>query len=152
MLTPAITTRTILRTRHNLLEHLLSRPTFIRTFYKTLPHSAVHRASTARVKCVLVVWCITDPSLPLAPTCVVSSYKELIDSGKLITAYVDNLPDVGFEQKGPGLDERMPVKAEHSKLEHWDDEGRPFLKEYVGSGKLENKIALLTGADSVRPG
>lgn len=77
-----------------------------------------------------------------------STYQELIDSGKLITAYTSNLPTEAFEQDGPGLDKTMKVPAEHTKLEHWDDAGKPYLKEYQGSGKLEGKIALLTGADS----
>lgn len=77
-----------------------------------------------------------------------STYQELIDSGRLITAYTSNLPTEAFEQDGPGLDKTMKVPAEHTKLEHWDDAGKPYLKEYQGSGKLEGKIALLTGADS----
>lgn len=71
------------------------------------------------------------------------------DDVDIITAYTANLPTKGFEQDGAGLDETMPVPAEHTKLEAWDENGKPFLKEYEGAGKLKGKIALLTGADSV---
>ncbi|KAJ7087616.1 hypothetical protein B0H15DRAFT_922949 [Mycena belliarum] len=48
----------------------------------------------------------------------------------------------------PGLDKDMAIPAEHTKLECWDDEGRPYLKEYVGSDKLKGKKAIITGGDS----
>ncbi|KAG2022910.1 short-chain dehydrogenase/reductase SDR [Coprinopsis cinerea AmutBmut pab1-1] len=37
---------------------------------------------------------------------------------------------------------------EYSKLEYWDDNGKPYLKEYAGSGKLQGKTAIITGGDS----
>jgi hypothetical protein len=43
----------------------------------------------------------------------------------------------------------MAPGADHSRQEFWDENGKPFLKEYVGSGKLEGKKALITGGDSV---
>ncbi len=43
----------------------------------------------------------------------------------------------------------MEPAADHSKQEFWDKDGNPYLKEYVGSGKLEGKKALITGGDSV---
>ncbi|KAJ7706845.1 hypothetical protein B0H17DRAFT_1166171 [Mycena rosella] len=48
----------------------------------------------------------------------------------------------------PGLDKDMEMPAEHSKLECWDDEGNPYLKEYVGTDKLKGKKAIITGGDS----
>ena len=44
----------------------------------------------------------------------------------------------------------MDPQPECSKLEFWDKEGKPYLKEYVGSSKLEGKTAIITGGDSVR--
>ncbi|CED83236.1 epsilon dna polymerase [Phaffia rhodozyma] len=70
------------------------------------------------------------------------------DDVEVITAYEANLPTKAFEQDGAGLDSEMPVLAEHTKLEAWDENGKPYLKEYEGAGKLKGKIALLTGADS----
>jgi hypothetical protein len=45
----------------------------------------------------------------------------------------------------------MSPGAEHSKLEYWDSNGKPYLKEYLGSGKLSGKKAIITGGDSVSP-
>jgi shikimate 5-dehydrogenase len=42
----------------------------------------------------------------------------------------------------------MDPIAQHTKLEAWDDEGKPFLQEYRGSGKLKGKACLVTGGDS----
>jgi len=49
---------------------------------------------------------------------------------------------------GPGLDKNMDPYAEWSRLEFWDDNGKPYLKEYEGRGLLEGKAALITGGDS----
>ncbi|KAF8899047.1 oxidoreductase [Infundibulicybe gibba] len=37
---------------------------------------------------------------------------------------------------------------EYSKLESWDDDGKPSLYEYRGSDKLKEKSAIVTGGDS----
>lgn len=42
----------------------------------------------------------------------------------------------------------MDPLAEFTKLETWDDDGKPYLKEYAGSGKLKGKKAIITGGDS----
>lgn len=42
----------------------------------------------------------------------------------------------------------MDPIAQHTQLERWDDEGKPYLQEYKGSGKLEGKAAIITGGDS----
>jgi len=42
----------------------------------------------------------------------------------------------------------MDPIAEWTRLECWDDAGKPFLKEYVGGGKLQGKKAIVTGGDS----
>lgn len=36
----------------------------------------------------------------------------------------------------------MDPIAQHTKLEAWDDEGKPFLQEYRGSGKLQVFIVV----------
>jgi hypothetical protein len=41
------------------------------------------------------------------------------------------------------------LQANHTQLECWDKDGKPHLREYTGCGKLDGKVALLTGADSV---
>jgi hypothetical protein len=51
----------------------------------------------------------------------------------------------------PGLDKNMAIPAEHSRVECWDEDGKPYLKEYVGSEKLKGKKAIITGGDSVSP-
>lgn len=43
----------------------------------------------------------------------------------------------------------MAIPAEHSKVECWDDNGNPYLKEYVGTDKLKGKKVIITGGDSV---
>lgn len=49
---------------------------------------------------------------------------------------------------GPGLDKDMKESAVWTKLEHWDDNGKPYLKEYEGRGLLQDKAVLITGGDS----
>jgi hypothetical protein len=49
------------------------------------------------------------------------------------------------EQNLPGLDKKMDPLAKHTLIECWDNDGKPYLKEYKGSGKLEGKTALVTG-------
>lgn len=51
-------------------------------------------------------------------------------------------------QSLPGKDVDMDPLAEFTKLETWDDDGKPYLKEYTGSGKLKGKKAIVTGGDS----
>lgn len=38
--------------------------------------------------------------------------------------------------------------AEHTKLERWDKDGKPYLEEYAGAGKLKGKKVIITGSDS----
>ena len=42
----------------------------------------------------------------------------------------------------------MEPYAEHTKIERWDENGKPYLAEYEGSSKLKNKKVLITGGDS----
>jgi len=67
---------------------------------------------------------------------------------EVTTAFEGLLNIKNQEQNLPGLDSKMDPLAEHTKVEAWDNEGKPYLKEYVGSGKLEKKAAIITGGDS----
>ncbi|KAK7013956.1 Tropinone reductase 1 [Favolaschia claudopus] len=69
-------------------------------------------------------------------------------SDKPISAYKASVEVPSQEQNLPGLDKKMAVPAEHSRLECWDEDGQPYLKEYVGSEKLKGKKAIITGGDS----
>ncbi|KAJ2924027.1 hypothetical protein H1R20_g13071, partial [Candolleomyces eurysporus] len=70
-----------------------------------------------------------------------------MSSEDIITAYQVAIP-AKQEQSLPGLDKELAPGTEYSKLEVWDDKGKPSLREYRGSGKLEGKTAIITGADS----
>ncbi|KAJ6522858.1 hypothetical protein B0H19DRAFT_1224016 [Mycena capillaripes] len=70
-------------------------------------------------------------------------------SDKPISAYKASVEVPAQKQENlPGLDKHMAIPAEHSKVECWDDDGKPYLKEYVGSEKLKGKKAIITGGDS----
>ncbi|AFR95044.2 oxidoreductase [Cryptococcus neoformans C23] len=70
------------------------------------------------------------------------------DQPKIITAYPELTDIKAQQQKLPGKDVDMDPLAEFTKLETWDDDGKPYLKEYAGSGKLKGKKAIITGGDS----
>ncbi|UZJ51291.1 hypothetical protein CBS101457_000611 [Exobasidium rhododendri] len=79
-----------------------------------------------------------------------TSKKEQHEAGKehdLITAYPNYAPGKQ-NQNLPGLDSRMDPLAEHIQLEKWDDDGKPYLEEYKGNGRLQGKTAIVTGGDS----
>lgn len=42
----------------------------------------------------------------------------------------------------------MKTPAEHTKLERWSREGKPYLEEYAGSGKFKDRAVIVTGGDS----
>lgn len=86
-------------------------------------------------------------------------------SDEVITAYSHSLRPIAQHQvlpgaprererlsqadvASPGLDAKMNPTAEWTLIEQWDNDGKPYLAEYVGSGKLANKSALITGGDS----
>jgi len=52
----------------------------------------------------------------------------------IITAYDVAVPKKQ-EQNLPGLDKKMTPHLEYTKQEYWDDNGKPRLVEYQGSGK-----------------
>ncbi|PWY99312.1 NAD(P)-binding protein [Testicularia cyperi] len=74
-----------------------------------------------------------------------SSQQNKEDS--VVTAYPNYYPK-GQKQELPGLDKDMTPLAEHLKVEKWDSEGKPYLEEYQGTGKLKGKSAIITGGDS----
>ncbi|KAI5453757.1 hypothetical protein NCC49_005570 [Naganishia albida] len=70
------------------------------------------------------------------------------DDKKPITAFKELIDIPEQKQNLPGLEGNMDPIAQHTALEAWDDEGKPFLQEYKGSGKLKGKAAIITGGDS----
>lgn len=63
--------------------------------------------------------------------------------------FLQELIDIPEQKQNlPGLEGNMDPIAQHTKLERWDDSGKPYLQEYKGSGKLEGKAAIITGGDS----
>lgn len=65
----------------------------------------------------------------------------------IVTAYDIAVPEKQTQEL-PGLDKKIKPGVEYTKLEVWDDNGKPSLREYRGSGKLEGKTAIITGGDS----
>ena len=65
-----------------------------------------------------------------------------------ITAYPATSIEPQDQSGGPGTDAATKQKAEWSRLEFWDDNQKPYLKEYEGRGLLQGKAALITGGDS----
>jgi hypothetical protein len=65
-----------------------------------------------------------------------------------VTAYPATSLTPQDQSGGPGLDASMKQKAEWTRLEFWDESGKPYLKEYEGRGLLQGKAALVTGGDS----
>ncbi|KAJ4367188.1 hypothetical protein N0V83_007718 [Neocucurbitaria cava] len=66
----------------------------------------------------------------------------------MITAYPATSITPQDQSGGPGLDANTEQKAEWSRLEFWDENQKPYLKEYEGRGLLQGKAALITGGDS----
>jgi len=66
---------------------------------------------------------------------------------EIITAYDIAVPEKQA-QSLPGLDKEMRPHLEYTKIEKWDDDGKPYLEEYKGSEKLKGKTAIVTGGDS----
>jgi predicted ATP-dependent serine protease len=65
-----------------------------------------------------------------------------------VTAYPATSIEAQDQSGGPGLDKDMKQKAEWTRLEFWDENQKPYLKEYEGRGLLQGKAALITGGDS----
>lgn len=65
-----------------------------------------------------------------------------------ITAYPATSIEAQDQSGGPGLDKDTKQKAEWTRLEFWDENQKPYLKEYEGRGLLQGKAALITGGDS----
>jgi hypothetical protein len=65
-----------------------------------------------------------------------------------ITAYPATSIEAQDQSGGPGFDKDTKQKAEWTRLEFWDENQKPYLKEYEGRGLLQGKAALITGGDS----
>jgi len=65
-----------------------------------------------------------------------------------VTAYPSTELKPQDQTGGPGLDSKLDPYANWTQLEHWDDDGKPYLKEYEGRGLLKDKAVLITGGDS----
>ncbi|KAF2759892.1 NAD(P)-binding protein [Pseudovirgaria hyperparasitica] len=67
---------------------------------------------------------------------------------KPITAYPSTELKTQDQEGGPGLDSELDPSANWTQLEFFDDDGKPYLKEYEGRGLLKDKAVLITGGDS----
>jgi hypothetical protein len=65
-----------------------------------------------------------------------------------VTAYPATSIEPQNQEGGPGTDAATKQKAEWTRLEFWDENQKPYLKEYEGRGLLQGKAALITGGDS----
>jgi hypothetical protein len=65
-----------------------------------------------------------------------------------ITAYPAASIEAQDQSGSTGLDANMKQQANWTQLEFWDDNQKPYLKEYEGRGLLQGKAALITGGDS----
>ncbi|KAF2133624.1 short chain dehydrogenase/ reductase-like protein [Dothidotthia symphoricarpi CBS 119687] len=65
-----------------------------------------------------------------------------------VTAYPSTTIKSQDQSGGPGLDKNIDPYAEWTRLEFWDDDNKPYLKEYEGRDLLKGKAALITGGDS----
>lgn len=90
----------------------------------------------------------TLTTLPLTSTFRLSFSTSMSKQQEPITAYHASKHIPAQSQSLPGTDADMGPPAEHAKQEYWDENGKPYLKEYQGTGKLENKKVIITGGDS----
>ena len=63
------------------------------------------------------------------------------------TAYEWRIPEQN-QEGSKGLDAHLKPPANFTKIEKWDDNGKPYLEEYEGRGLLKDKAVLITGGDS----
>lgn len=52
------------------------------------------------------------------------------------------------QQGTAGLDAKTKLPAVWTQVEYWDENEKPYLKEYEGRGLLQDKKVLITGGDS----
>lgn len=60
----------------------------------------------------------------------------------IVTAFPNYASSAQSQDSLPGLESKMKPLAEHIKVEKWDNEGKPYLEEYKGTGKLQGKNAV----------
>ena len=51
-------------------------------------------------------------------------------------------------EQTPGHDHQMDPPAVWIYMEEWKEDGTPYLRNYVGTNKLQGKAAIITGGDS----
>lgn len=92
---------------------------------------------------------ITSSTLfrPITRTFSHTTFK-MSDNKGPVTAYPATEITPQNQEGGPGLDAKTDQKAEWSRLEFWDENQKPYLKEYEGRGLMQGKAALITGGDS----
>jgi len=73
---------------------------------------------------------------------------ENLNNNKEVTTAYPSWINAQDQTGSTGLDNKMDPPAVWTQIEHWDNEGKPYLKEYEGRGQLEGKAALITGGDS----
>jgi NAD(P)-dependent dehydrogenase (short-subunit alcohol dehydrogenase family) len=83
----------------------------------------------------------------IARTFTHTTFK-MSDNKAPVTAYPSTEITPQNQEGGPGLDAKTEQKAEWSRLEFWDENQKPYLKEYEGRGLMQGKAALITGGDS----
>jgi len=76
------------------------------------------------------------------------SSKESNTPHGIVTAFPNYASSKQEQANLPGLESKMDPLAEHLKVEKFDNEGKPYLEEYKGTGRLAGKNALITGGDS----
>ena len=65
------------------------------------------------------------------------------------TAFPKYVTDRETDQQGTaGLDAKTKLPAVWTQVEYWDENEKPYLKEYEGRGLLQDKKVLITGGDS----
>ena len=119
----------------------------IARFARRIPSITRQFTATARI--------MSDDQKPITAFKVghelsISNLSHMISSTNIVHhCHFQELVDIPEQKQNlPGLEGNMDPIAEHTRLEKWDDEGKPYLQEYKGSGKLQGKAAIITGGDS----
>jgi hypothetical protein len=125
-------------------------PTKIHPYIIALPRSTeMFRTTITRSSNFIFRKPITCP-LPIkhiTRTFTHTTFK-MSDNKAPVTAYPSTEITPQNQEGGPGLDAKTEQKAEWSRLEFWDENQKPYLKEYEGRGLMQGKAALITGGDS----
>lgn len=60
-----------------------------------------------------------------------------------VTAYEWRIPEQD-QTPGKGLDADLKPAGNWTQLEYFDDDGKPYLKEYEGRGLLKDKVVQVS--------